>query len=77
MISPERLEAIVRNELGDGRTPQQIARRTGVPLARVQLVVHKLNGTDPAAANRETRKKKRQERGYGSAGVAHRRERAL
>jgi hypothetical protein len=60
MIAQERLEAIVRNLLIDGLDANAIAKRTGVPIIRVQRIVHLLNGRDPDEAARETRQKKRQ-----------------
>lgn len=60
MISQERLEAIVRNGLMDGLNAVTIAKQTGIPLARVQAMAHKINGRDPAKASKDTRKKRRQ-----------------
>lgn len=61
MMSPERLEAEVRNLTADGLDAGKIARRLGVPIQRVQAAVHKLNGRDPAQAAADTRAKARQE----------------
>ena len=72
MISEERLEAVVRDLMAQGLTAGKIARRTGVPAERVQRMMHRVNGRDPAAANRDTRHDHRKERrreqertGYG------------
>jgi hypothetical protein len=62
MISDLRLEVIVRNLLMDGLDAGKIARKTGVPPERVQQVIHRIRGRDPAQANRETRKYHRKER---------------
>jgi hypothetical protein len=61
MMSAERLEATVRNLMMDGLDAARIARRTGVPIQRVQRVVHQLNGRDPQQAHRDTASKARQE----------------
>jgi hypothetical protein len=75
VISQERLEAIVINAIKDGKNANQVAAGTGVPLARVQLMFHRVNGRDPVEANLETRAKSRRETGYRSRGAGHRRER--
>ncbi len=69
MMSPERVEAEVRNLLMDGLDAGKIARRLGVPVIRVQAAVHKLNGRDPAAAARETASKRRQDERHLSGAV--------
>lgn len=60
MMSQERLEAEVRNGLLDGKNAAQISKQTGVPLARVQAIVHQVNGRDPAQARKDSLKKRRQ-----------------
>lgn len=72
MISEERLEVIVRDGLARGLNAAQIARRTGVPQERVQRMLHRVSGRDPAAAARVTAQKRRQQmrRDYGSAEAA-------
>jgi hypothetical protein len=74
MISQVQLEAIVTNAVSDGRNADQIARQTGIPLVRVQLMFHKVNGKNPATAAKETTKKRRQGKGYATRVPAHRRE---
>jgi hypothetical protein len=68
-MSETRLEAIVRDGLARGKNADQIARTTGVANERVQRVMHRLNGRDPAKASRETRKTRRQmlQQVYGTA----------
>ncbi len=61
MISEARLEVIVRDLLADGLDAGRITRRTGIPRERVQLMVHRINGRDPADANRETVRSDRKE----------------
>jgi len=79
MISEARLEAIVRDGLARGKNADQIARTTGVPAERVQRTMHRLNGRDPAEANRDTRHDKRKElrRVYGTDAGALRGSRSL
>ncbi len=60
MMSPERLEAEVRNLMLDGYDAARISRRLGVPIERVRLVVHQVNGRDPAKVAAETASKHRQ-----------------
>ena len=60
MMSPERLEAEVRNLMLDGLDAARISKHTGVPVERVRLVVHQLSGRDPAKVAAETASKRRQ-----------------
>ncbi len=58
MIAQERLEAIVRNLMMDGLDARTIARKTGVPVERVQRIAHQVNGRDPDQAAKATRKRR-------------------
>ena len=62
MIGEQRLEALTRDLMAQGLKAGQIARRTGVPPERVQRMMHRINGRDPEAANRDTRHDHRKER---------------
>jgi hypothetical protein len=60
MISQPRLEAIVAEWNAKGFNASQIAKKTGVPVQRVQAALHKVRGADPAAAAKRTAKGRRQ-----------------
>jgi hypothetical protein len=54
----------------DGKNAAKVARQTGVPLARVQLMFHKVNGKDPAEASSETARRRARSARAGEDGLA-------